>query len=419
MRTALSRRPLHTPPWPRSRGQALVEFALVLPVLTVMLLTVVDLGRLFYSQMAITNAAREGALQASLPADPGPGQPGGTFDPNHAWYTAGTTCDSTTDAVTCRALLEFQGTPANWFVQPTPGDVTASCLASGTTPPCASGIGNNEAVTVQTTFSLWSPWMGAFFGGHQTVPLSATATSQVETIPTGAPTPVSDTSGNIKVMKNAVGGDGTFQFTGTGSSQLSSFSVATNAGYGSAVFTGLPTGTYTISELATSGWAPTSLNCVTSGVNGSSSTVAGGSGSQGTATINLKVGDTVICSFTNTLSTVCSAPSAAFNASYEGGSAGSGSSAGLTVPNGTTVTFDPSASSSSLSCPIQTWTWNFGDISPVVVVNSGAPQQHTFYAHKNPSGNYNQDGTYQVQLVVSNSAGSSTAAALTVTATKP
>ena len=397
-----------------------MEFALVLPVLTVMLLTVVDLGRLFYSQMAITNAAREGALQASLPASPGPGQPGGTFDPNHAWYTAGTTCDSTTDAVTCRALLEFQGTPANWFVQPTPGEVTATCLASGTTPPCTSGIGNKEAVTVQTTFSLWSPWMGAFFGGHQTVPLSATATSQVETIPTGVPNQVSDTSGNIKVVKDAVGGDGTFQFTGTGSSQLSSFSIATTTGYGSTVFTGLPPGTYTVSELATSGWAPTSLTCTTSGANGSTSTVSGGNGSQGTATINLKTGDAVICSFTNTLTTVCSAPSAAFTASAVGSDAvGSGSSAGLTVPNGTTVTFDPSASSSSPSCTIQSWTWNYGDGSTPVAYNSFTEPTHTFYAPLNNGGNYYQDGVYKVTLVVSNAAGSSTAAALTVTAKKP
>ncbi|MBI3977967.1 MAG: pilus assembly protein [Chloroflexi bacterium] len=43
------------------RGQALVELALVAPVLLLMLAGALDLGRIFYYQIAITNAARVGA----------------------------------------------------------------------------------------------------------------------------------------------------------------------------------------------------------------------------------------------------------------------------------------------------------------------------------------------------------------------
>ena len=42
-------------------AQALVEFALVLPILLLLILGVMDFGRLFYTKMVLTNAAREGA----------------------------------------------------------------------------------------------------------------------------------------------------------------------------------------------------------------------------------------------------------------------------------------------------------------------------------------------------------------------
>ena len=45
----------------RSRGQTLAEFALVIPVLIVMLMGIFDLGRAIFAYNAITNAAREGA----------------------------------------------------------------------------------------------------------------------------------------------------------------------------------------------------------------------------------------------------------------------------------------------------------------------------------------------------------------------
>ena len=49
---------------PRSRGQALVEFAVVLPVFLLILAGVIDFGLGLYSQMTVINAAREGARYA-------------------------------------------------------------------------------------------------------------------------------------------------------------------------------------------------------------------------------------------------------------------------------------------------------------------------------------------------------------------
>ena len=45
----------------RARGQTLAEFALIIPVLIVMLMGIFDLGRAIFAYNAITNAAREGA----------------------------------------------------------------------------------------------------------------------------------------------------------------------------------------------------------------------------------------------------------------------------------------------------------------------------------------------------------------------
>jgi Flp pilus assembly protein TadG len=45
----------------RSRGQSLVEFALVAPIMIIMLVAIVDLSRLYTTMMAVESAAREAA----------------------------------------------------------------------------------------------------------------------------------------------------------------------------------------------------------------------------------------------------------------------------------------------------------------------------------------------------------------------
>ncbi len=44
----------------RGTGQSLVEFALILPLFVLFMVGIFDLGRAFFSYIAITNAAREG-----------------------------------------------------------------------------------------------------------------------------------------------------------------------------------------------------------------------------------------------------------------------------------------------------------------------------------------------------------------------
>ena len=50
----------------REKGQSLLEFALILPVLLIVLAGVLDLGRIYYSYVAVTDAAAEGATYAAM-----------------------------------------------------------------------------------------------------------------------------------------------------------------------------------------------------------------------------------------------------------------------------------------------------------------------------------------------------------------
>ena len=86
---AMRRRRAH-----RSRGQSLVEFAMILPIMLVFLAGVIDLGRVFYATITLNNAAREGALQASVTPD--------SFDQGQA-------CNTATNLVVCRVQLESKG----------------------------------------------------------------------------------------------------------------------------------------------------------------------------------------------------------------------------------------------------------------------------------------------------------------------
>ncbi len=62
--------------WIHSRsknGQALVEFAFVLPILLLLMVVLIDLGILLYTQMAVSNAAWEGARAGATIVDPAQG----------------------------------------------------------------------------------------------------------------------------------------------------------------------------------------------------------------------------------------------------------------------------------------------------------------------------------------------------------
>ncbi len=104
---------------------------------------------------------------------------------------------------------------------------------------------------------------------------------------TGLPPPPGQ--GSITIVKNTVGGNGTFNFTGA-----QSFSILTSGGTGSnaTAFASVAPGTYDVTETVPAGWSLTGLTCS----NGSTVTL-------GTATASVAVAadEAVTCTFTNTL----------------------------------------------------------------------------------------------------------------------
>jgi hypothetical protein len=149
------------------RGQALVEFALIVPVMLLMLVIAIDFGRLFFSYIEVSNAAREGANYAAAHA---------------ADATTGTTY---TTGVMAAALGETdaQAQRGEGGLQVV-GFTVLSCFdpTAPTTPiNCGTainsiGIGDQVSVTVRQPFTFFTPLIGGFFGGHLNITSSATAT---------------------------------------------------------------------------------------------------------------------------------------------------------------------------------------------------------------------------------------------------
>ncbi len=140
-------------PGDRSRAQSLVEFALVLPVMLLLVAGGLDVGRMFFSWIEVNNSAREAAA-----------------------YAGGNPTD--TPGITAHASLELSS-------QRQAGEgaisVTASCADPTRAPlDCALAAGGNDTgntvtVRVARTFSFLTPMVGTILGGGVTMSASATS----------------------------------------------------------------------------------------------------------------------------------------------------------------------------------------------------------------------------------------------------
>jgi len=136
----------------RFSGQTLVEFALILPVLLVILLGVVDLGRAIYANNAIANAAREGGRTAIV--------------------------NQTATEIRARAIaqatgLEIDGASTSCPPSGASGvcvEFKNAALTTACSPPNLTCVG---VISVKYTFSPITPIIGRILG-----PLSLTSVTQ-------------------------------------------------------------------------------------------------------------------------------------------------------------------------------------------------------------------------------------------------
>ncbi len=166
-------------PHHHSRGQALVELAVISVVLLLLLATVIDFGRLFYTQITVENSARAGALVASR-------------EPNS--FTGDCPNVSASNKIGCAIAAEWRGSAIS--IPAT--EIAVSCEdGSGTTQACAATpqAGIRSRVSIEKGFGFVMPILSiAFPGGGLTIGASVTADQQslpppVTALPTPTATP--------------------------------------------------------------------------------------------------------------------------------------------------------------------------------------------------------------------------------------
>jgi hypothetical protein len=148
-------------------AQSLVEFALVLPLILVLLLGGIDLGRVFFGSVALTNASRVGANYAAL-------YPGAWDTPGNSNQRAEFAAQIRRDAAAMHCDL--------------PASLPAPIFPDG------KDIGDPVHVQLTCQFTLITPLMTTFLGGPLTVhaesifPIRSGCPGCTGSFP-GAPTP--------------------------------------------------------------------------------------------------------------------------------------------------------------------------------------------------------------------------------------
>jgi Flp pilus assembly protein TadG len=160
-------------PWSGSRGQSLVEFALVLPVMLLLFMAVFDFGRYIFADNEINNAAREGMRTAIV----------NQYAPDIRQRTAAqafalgvpasapTACDPNNVPADANGIcVKFvdQGTLANNC-----GPITVGCVA---------------VLTVKYTYEALTPVIGRVIGPRVVVSTSKQPIESVCTASSGCPT---------------------------------------------------------------------------------------------------------------------------------------------------------------------------------------------------------------------------------------
>jgi Flp pilus assembly protein TadG len=133
-------------PFQRSeKGQDLVEYALVLPLFILLVLSVVEFGYLFLQYNTVTNAAREGARAGILPV---------TTSCNLACQDAKATAAANTFAAAAGLHLSDLNVTVN-HPSTTQVRVEVSYTTRFMTTPLMAVIGSADSFTLQSTATMF------------------------------------------------------------------------------------------------------------------------------------------------------------------------------------------------------------------------------------------------------------------------
>jgi hypothetical protein len=151
------------PRWRRvSRGQALVEMAIILPVLVLLLLLAVDFGRVFFGWVALNNATRIGANEAAR--FPTPWEDGDVLTANDPYFKR---MIQDMQSMNCDADFDNDGAIDD-------DDLPDPVFTSRADDPANPyEVGDEVSVTLRCEFGFLTPLVGAIAGD----PMTITATS--------------------------------------------------------------------------------------------------------------------------------------------------------------------------------------------------------------------------------------------------
>lgn len=184
-------------------------------------------------------------------------------------------------------LFSFTGPPALTGSIPNGGQLTGSFTAGtysvSEAVPAGWDLTNIACTggTVTITGATANPTNG-FEAGDTTVNITLASGGAADCTFTNT------RRGSLTIVKNTIGGDGSFAFTGAQGFQIQ---TASGTGQNTTAFASVAPGNYAVTETVPTGWSLTALTCS----NGSTTSLA-----NATASVTIAAGESVVCTFTDT-----------------------------------------------------------------------------------------------------------------------
>jgi len=182
-----------SPDAPSPRGQSMVEFAMMLPLLALLLVLTVDVGRVFFGWVAVTNATRIGADEAA--GNPEPWSKGGT---DQRYYDR---IRADLEAINCDLDTNNDGVVDS-------SDLPSPVFINRVETADPHEFGDHVRVSLSCEFQLITPLANILLGGGITVQAESTFSvigAKINGIPTAIEPPTSPCLPTERIVPNLIG----------------------------------------------------------------------------------------------------------------------------------------------------------------------------------------------------------------------